>query len=136
MRFPRALLVAFSLLLSTGVVQARKAELVDPAPIAIPATLTQAQVVTEIKRALIGRGWEVTAEQPGEIESTLHLREHVARIKVTYDASQARITYVDSSNLDYTDRRGTRYIHPNYLGWIGFLVNDITTNFTVTAQAG
>ena len=64
MRFPRALLVAFSLLLSTGVVQARKAELVDPAPIAIPATLTQAQVVTEIKRALIGRGWEVTAEQP------------------------------------------------------------------------
>ena len=49
MRFPRALLVAFSLLLSTGLVQARKAELVDPAPIAIPATLTQAQVVTEIK---------------------------------------------------------------------------------------
>jgi hypothetical protein len=55
---------------------------------------------------------------------------------VTYDDNQVRIAYVDSSNLDYMDKRGTRYIHPNYLGWIGFLVNDIGTNLKVTAQGG
>lgn len=136
MRLPRALLIACSLFLFAGVVQARKAELVDPAPLAIPAGLTQAQVTKEIKRALVGRGWELTTEQPGQIDSTLHLREHVARIKVTYDDNQVRIAYVDSSNLDYMDKRGTRYIHPNYLGWIGFLVNDIGTNLKVTAQGG
>ena len=136
MRLSRALLIACALFLFAGVVQARKAELVDPAPIAIPAGLTQAQVTKEIKRALVGRGWEITTEQPGEIDSTLHLREHVARIKVAYDASQVRIAYLDSTNLDYTDKRGTRYIHPNYLGWIGFLVNDIGTNLKVTAQGG
>jgi len=136
MRFTRVLLVAFSLLLSAGIAQARKAELVDPSPIAIPSGLTAAQVTKEIKRALIGRGWEVTGEQPGEIDSTLHLREHVANIKVTYDASQARIAYVDSANLDYAQKHGQRYIHGNYLGWIGFLVNDITTNFKVTSQEG
>ena len=136
MRLSRALLIACSLFLFAGVVQARKAELVDPAPIAIPAGLTPSQVTKEIKRALVGRGWEITTEQPGEIDSTLHLREHVARIKVAYDASQVRIAYVDSTNLDYTDKRGTRYIHPNYLGWIGFLVNDIGTNLKVTAQGG
>ena len=136
MRLARVVLVAFSLLLSAGVVQARKAELVDPAPISIPAGLDQAQVSKEIRRALIGRGWEVTGEQPGEIDSTLHLREHVASIKVTFDASQVRIGYVDSTNLDFAQKHGQRYIHGNYLGWIGFLVNDITTNFKVTSQEG
>ena len=134
MRLARVVLVAFSLLLSAGVVQARKAELVEPAPISIPAGLDQAQVAKEIRRALIGRGWEVTGEQPGQIDSTLHLRDHVA--KVAYDANEVRIGYVGSTNLDYAEKRGKRYIHGNYLGWIGFLVNDITTNFKVTAQGG
>jgi hypothetical protein len=136
MRFVRVLLVAFSLLLFAGVVQARKAELVEPAPISIPAGLDQAQVAKEIKRALIGRGWEVTGEQPGQIDSTLHLRDHVASIRIAYDASEVRTSYVGSTNLDYAEKRGKRYIHGNYLGWIGFLVNDITTNFKVTAQGG
>ena len=136
MRLAHVVLAFVSLFVFSGQVQARAAELADPGPIAIPAGLTTAQVSKEIKRALIGRGWEVTGEQPGEIDSTLHLREHLANIKVTYDASQARIAYVDSANLDYAQKHGQRYIHGNYLGWIGFLVNDITTNFKVTSQEG
>ena len=136
MRLAHVVLAFASLFAFSGQVQARAAELVDPAPIAIPAGLTTAQVTKEIKRALIGRGWEVTSEQPGTIDSTLHLRDHVARIKLNYDASQVRIAYVDSSNLDYKEKRGKRYIHGNYLGWIGFLVNDISTNLLVTSQGG
>lgn len=133
MRPLHLLLGILSMFAFAGAVHARKAELVDPAPVAIPAGMDQERVVKDIKRALIGRGWAVTAEQPGQIESTLSLREHVARIRITYDASQIRIAYVDSTNLDYKQKRGKAYIHSNYLGWIGFLTRDMATNMQLTA---
>jgi hypothetical protein len=136
MRHFRLALAALSLLAFAGLVHARSAPLIDPDPVAIPAGLSQEQVVKDIKRALIGRGWSVTTEQPGEIQSTLNLRDHVARIKVSYDAQQVRLAYMDSSNLDYKLKRGKPVIHGNYLGWIGFLVNDLNTNFTVSAEGG
>lgn len=136
MRLFKIVSIVLALCLASGVAQARKAELADPDPVAIPSGLAQEQVVKDIKRALIGRGWSVTTEQPGEIQSTLNLREHVARIKVSYDASQVKLSYMDSSNLDYKEKNGRRYIHSNYLGWIGFLVNDLNTNFKVSQAGG
>jgi len=136
MRHFRIALAALSLFAFAGFVHARTAPLVDPDPVSIPSGLSDEQIVKDIKRALIGRGWSITTEQPGEIQSTLHLRDHVARIKVTYDAKQVRLAYMDSSNLDYKLKRGQPVIHGNYLGWIGFLVNDLNTNFTVSAAGG
>ena len=133
MRFLQGLFALLVLFAMAGQADARRAPLVDPEPVAIPAGLGTEQVVADIKRALIGRGWTVTAEQPGQIDSTLHLREHVARIRVSYDAQQVRFAYVDSSNLDYKLKRGKPYIHGNYLGWLGYLVGDLTTNLQVSA---
>lgn len=130
----RVLLAVLSLFAFAGAVHARSAELVDPDPVAIPAGVSSEQVAKDIKRALLARGWSVTAEQPGQVDSTLNLRDHVARIRVTYDASQVRFAYVDSSNLDYRQKRGKTYIHSNYLGWIGFLVNDLSTNLQLSSQ--
>ena len=136
MRFMNAALAVLSLFAFAGAVEARTAALVDPDPVAIPAGVTAEQVTKDIKRALIGRGWEVTAEQPGAIDSTLHLRDHVARIRVTYDAQAVRVAYVDSQNLDFAEKRGKRVIHGNYLGWIGFLINDLSANLQVSQQGG
>ncbi len=136
MRLSALLLAAFSLFAITGTVLARSAPLVDPDPIAIPAGLTQEQVAKDIKRALIARGWSVTSEQPGQIDSTLHLRTHTARIQATYDDKQVRLAYVSSEELGYKEKNGKRSIHPNYLGWVGFLVNDINTNFKVSESGG
>ena len=101
MRLSALLLAVLSLFAITTTALARSAPLVDPDPIAIPAGLTQEQVVKDIKRALIGRGWSITTEQPGKIDSTLHLRTHTARIQVTYNESQVRLAYVSSEELDY-----------------------------------
>lgn len=103
----------------------RQAPLVNPDPIHVPAGLSEAQVGKAVASALIGRGWSVTAEKAGETDATLHLREHVARIAVTYDASAVQIKYVDSENLKYEMKDGKPYIHKNYLGWIEYLVQDI-----------
>jgi len=136
MRLTQVLVLSCALFAFTGTVQARSAELRDPDPVAIPAGLGGEQVAKDIKRALIGRGWAITAEQPGAIDSTLHLREHVARVHVTYGDGQVRFAYAGSENLDYREKRGQRFIHPNYLGWIGYLVNDLSANLQVSAQGG
>ncbi|ALN93981.1 MULTISPECIES: hypothetical protein [Lysobacter] len=117
-----------------GQVQARSAPLVDPDPVAIPAGMDSAKVVKDIKRALLGRGWAVTGEQPGQIDSTLNLRTHVARIRVTYTDKQVRFAYVDSTDLDYKLKGGKPYIHKNYLGWMAYLTSDLSTNLQLSSQ--
>ena len=52
---------------------------------------------------------------------------------MSYDDRQVRFAYVDSSNLDYRVKRGEPQIHSNYLGWIGYLVDDLATNLQVSA---
>lgn len=133
MRFSAIVLSVLSLLAFSGAVQARQAPLVDPDPVAIPAGLSQEKAVKDIKRALIGRGWIITAERPGEIDSTLNLRTHTAKIRVTWDAQTVRIAYVDSVDLDYKERKGKRFIHPNYLGWISNIAKDMGTNLQLSA---
>lgn len=133
MRFSTIVLSVLSLLAFSGAVHARQAPLVDPDPVAIPAGLPQEKAVKDIKRALIGRGWTITAERPGEIESTLNLRTHTAKILVTWDTKAVRIAYVSSVDLDYKERKGKRFIHPNYLGWISNIAKDMGTNMQLSA---
>lgn len=130
------LLVLLAVLLPNEEAIAGRDEIVDPAPVSIPAGLSQEQVEKDIRRALIGRGWTVAEAQPGQMRAELHLRDHVAIVNVAYDASDVRLSYVDSHNLDYKEKKGKRYIHSNYLGWIGFLVQDLNTNFRITAAGG
>ena len=103
-------------------------ELRDPDPVAVPAGLPSTEVVRAIKTALGGRTWTVSKEEPGRIDATLYLRAHVARIAITYDASQVRIAFVSCENLDYKEKNGKRYIHKNYLSWINNLVADLSRN--------
>lgn len=128
--------VAAVLALAPMGAQARSAELVDSPPIAVPAGLSEAQVAGEIKLALRGRGWAVNQERPGEIEATLYLRGHEVRIALRHDAQDVRIAYLASAHLEYEEADGRRWIHSNYLGWIGFLSGDIQSNLRIAQLNG
>jgi hypothetical protein len=114
---------------------ARQVPLVDPEPFPVPAGLSEAKVVKSIKVALTGRQWQVSEEHPGKIISTLHLREHMAKISIDYDASKIAIRYLDSGELMYAQKKGVTVIHRNYLSWIQNLVNDIQRNMVLVADA-
>jgi hypothetical protein len=129
-RLPR--LVILLLLLAPVFAQAREV-LVDPAPVAIPAGIDSTTVAREIKRALISRTWNVTAEREGEIDATLNLRKHVARVTISYDATQVRWAYVSSENLDFKEKRGERLIHGNYLSWVDNVLGDLSRNLQLAA---
>lgn len=110
------------------------APLVDPDPIAVPAGMAADVVAKEIKRSLLGRNWLVSAEQPGEIDATLNLRQHVARVRIRYDAQQVRLAYVSSENLDYQEKRGQRRIHKNYLSWVNNVLTDLSRNLQLATM--
>lgn len=133
MRFITLVLLALSAVAFSSQAIARSAPLVDPDPIPVPAGLADKDIAKEIKRALLQRGWEVTGTQAGEIEGTLHLRTHMAKVRIGYGRQQVTIRYLDSSELEYAEKKGKRVIHPNYLGWVGFLASDIKANLAVTA---
>ena len=112
---------------------ARQAPLVDPDPIAVPSGVDQKTVEREIKRALIGRGWTITAEAPGQIDSTLNVRAHSARVRISYDTHRVALNYVSSDNLAYEEKRGQRMIHKNYASWVNNVLTDASRNLQMAA---
>jgi hypothetical protein len=105
-----------------------RAVLLPAQPILVPHGVTQPQVKQSIISALDGRGWSVDKAQDGKILTTLRLRDHTATVRINYNTKTVHITYVSSSNLEYSQHGNTRYIHRNYNGWVGFLEQDIKRN--------
>jgi hypothetical protein len=113
---------------------ARQVPLVNPEPIAVPAGLTEAKIAKSIKAALVGRTWVVSEEQPGHMVATLNLREHMAKIDITYDTGKVAMRYLDSKELMYGEKKGVTVIHRNYLSWIQNLVTDISRNMVLASD--
>jgi len=126
-RFLLILLLPILLLLSGW----REAPLVNPDPIAIPAKAKSADVARIVKKALVARKWIVSEDRPGAIKATLLVREHKARIAIDWNAKDIRISYIDSENLNYTEKNGQKLIHQNYNSWINNLVVDISGELTL-----
>jgi hypothetical protein len=132
-RLSALLLSLFALIALSQPVQAgRMAALVNPDPVTLPAGLSEEAMLKDLKRALLGRGWQVEAERPGEVDAILRLRDHVAKIRIAYTASDVRIAYVDSTNLDYKTKKGKPFIHRNYLSWVDNIIRDFRTNLQLT----
>jgi hypothetical protein len=123
-----ALLLASTMVFLMG---ARQVPLTDPEPLTVPAGLKIEQVTKGIKASLVGRAWAITSEEPGHIVSTLNVREHMAKIDITFDVQTIKIRYLDSGELMYAEKKGQRMIHRNYLNWIQNLVNDMNRNLTM-----
>jgi hypothetical protein len=105
---------------------ARATPLVDPDPIAVPSGVAVKDVSKAIRAGIATRGWVVNKDEKGVIDAVLNNRGHTARVAINYDAKQVKISYVSSDNLNYSEKKGGRYIHPNYLKWIQNMVGDIS----------
>jgi hypothetical protein len=113
----------------------RDVPLVNPDSIAVPAGVEDKAILQAVRQALNTRGWIVTDEAASEVKSTLHLREHTARIAINWSAGRLHITYVGSENLKYHLEDGKPYIHKNYLGWIENLAHDISGALNLLATS-
>lgn len=97
---------------------------VDNAPVSTSNSNYDLNDVTKaIQRAGTGLGWQMKEETPGHIVGTLFLRNHMAKVDITYTLDDYSIKYKDSTQLDYDAANNT--IHKNYNGWIQNLTNAI-----------
>jgi uncharacterized lipoprotein NlpE involved in copper resistance len=84
------------------------------------------QVRQAIIRAGGGLGWIITEVGPGELEGTLNLRSHTAKVSIPYSTKSYSIIYKDSVDLDYNGET----IHSNYNGWVQNLQKAIQVQLT------
>jgi hypothetical protein len=105
--------------------------LVDPAPVPVPAGLDDKAIAKAIRLGGAQRGWLVTRQDPGAMELTLNIRTHMAKVGVKYDTKSIQFNYLDSTNLDYEEKKGNRYIHRNYPKWVNNLVNDVSVQLAL-----
>lgn len=84
-----------------------------------------------IHLSLLNYGWEVTSENEGKITAKYSKSEDLinANIKILFDTEGYSISYVDSKNLDFNDKRMT--IHRNYNRWIANLNKSIAENYYI-----
>jgi len=103
----------------------------ESVPIPVVEGMTAEQVSKALRMALEGRGWTVDGtrlsqgDDPCVIDSTLHVRIHMVKIKVEFDDSAIRIHYVDSANMGYRETRRGKFIHPKYTTWLNNIERDI-----------
>jgi hypothetical protein len=107
------------------------AVLVDPPPIAVPSGLATKDVAKAIRSGIVGRGWVVTKDENGHMDTVLNLRTHEVKVDIAYDTKQVVIKYVGSSNLDYDEKNGVRHIHKKYNQWIDNMVKDINNQLQI-----
>ena len=130
-RFASFLILLCSLGLSPLVLAA--AELIDPPPVAVPAGISEKELVKQIKKAFVGRNWSIEKEEAGSIKATLYLRSHIARVAANYSKDEVTLTYLSSENLNFKEKKGKRFIHKNYLTWIQNVRNDLNKNLQLQA---
>jgi hypothetical protein len=94
---------------------------VNDAPLLSSESATLDDASEAIWRAGRKLGWEIEKESPGVLNGTLHLRRHVAVVRIEHDTRVFSIHEVETQNIR---REGDR-IHPNYNGWIHFLEQKI-----------
>ena len=104
--------------------------MVIPTPIAVPEKMAEKSVAKAIQSSLLGRGWSWTKadEQPGAIDATLNVRQHMLKMRITYGGGIVSMSYLDSAVLQYEVDEGVPKIHPNASKWIDLLAQDIRTN--------
>jgi hypothetical protein len=105
---------------------ARQDPLFNPPAVTYP-DMTMDDMETAIFEGCAKRGWSPVKVQEGVVDATLHLREHVAVVRITFVPGRFTIKYVSSEKLNYgKDKNGVEVIHPNYNSWVQNLKNDIT----------
>jgi hypothetical protein len=102
-------------------------------PAAISTVITQDDMKTAIVNAAAETDpqWELAENGQGAFVATLHNKEYVAVVDITYTNSYFTITYKDSSNLEFTSKEDRMFpyrINMGYNRWITILEQKIRLN--------
>jgi hypothetical protein len=127
MKLIRLFLVLLALTPSLVFAQ-RVAPLHNPDPVPVPASLTAAEVKEIVTDALFDRGWTIAEDSGSTMVADLQVRDHWLQVEISVADNQVALSYKDSDNLNYGERRGTQVIHRSFGRWTANLLSDIRNN--------
>lgn len=134
--FKRFLLGLLLIAVALPAVASHLAKLVEPASIPVPGGLTPDAERQAVLDALKVRRWVAESEAEGKLVAVQMTRDLVVKVTIAYDPKAVTITYLDSTNMDYSVRtNGERLIHQNYNKWINYLVGDIQGKLTLASMS-
>ncbi len=99
---------------------------VNNAPVLATGQYTMKDVKNAIFRAGQSIGWGMKEVKPGLIIATIFVRNHMAKVEISYSKKSFSIHYKDSAGLNYD---GTN-IHRNYNNWIKNLEQRINSQLS------
>ena len=98
----------------------------------IRESINSDSTIEEISQSILDAGkslgWKMQVQEHGFILGRIVLRTHSATVKITYNKDKYNITYLTSTNLNYTK---DYTIHRNYNGWITNLKNAINARLSI-----
>jgi len=104
--------------------------MVRSVPVALAAPPEPKALESAIEVSLAHRHWTIKEHQPGRYLVEISEKGHSATVAVLYDATSARIDYVDSQGLLYAKGSDGEVIHRSYNTWVKNLANDIKVNLS------
>ena len=99
-------------------------------PIAVPASLSRAQVGHAIRQALVGRGWVITGAGKNSYTAVLTGHGWKATIRTPYNTQHVEVQYVSSRGLDHRKENGGETINHHWNNWMVALRHDIRANLS------
>jgi len=118
-------LLGLFLFLVVGCNEYRETPLVRSVPVALMRPVDLKTVEMAIESSLAKRHWTVKEHAGQKYLAQLSERSHSVTVAVLYDASSARIDYVESTNLRYENRPEGEVIHRKYQTWVKNLGEEI-----------
>lgn len=101
---------------------------VEGAPV---VTYSNKATIKKVEKAIISAGislgWQMNPSKPGHIVGTLLVRQHMAKIDITYDTNSYNIRYKDSGPTMLYDGAN---IHRQYNKWVLNLDKRIRTSLS------
>lgn len=120
---PRFLAMAAALIIAASqpAIARTPVPVIDPAPVSFvtqpPPDAAAFKVI--LLKAASSHDWAVLNAQGDTYTLQLVVRnKHTATVDVKYTDKGYSITYASSTNLNFTDKGGTRLIHPHYNTWV------------------
>lgn len=116
----------FLMIVSSALVFAGGREPIREGEVSYDTHLNMDKVTGVVKKAFIQRGWRIRENESSYILARLEQRGFTVDVKATWTNGLIHLTYVDSTKLDYAEKKGQKLIHRNYNKWITYLERDIT----------
>lgn len=111
----------------------REVPLQDVGRTLIVSTSDAAPTLINVRAAIINgaqsSGWQIVGDDSNKLTLKYNKQgKHEVVVAAVYDTNGFELKYIDSTSMNFSEKNGTKMIHPNYNRWVQSLIKGITSN--------